>query len=72
MFSLVITEKEKDLPLDMAGYLSPSLFIAVNGLEGYTQKFSHFFLCFSQFFPGSCKFCGIQLNLLDSKSSYYS
>jgi hypothetical protein len=37
-------EQEIDLPLHMAGNLSPSLFIAVYCFNGYPQKLGHLFL----------------------------
>jgi hypothetical protein len=72
VLSFMVTEKKKDLPLYMARDIPPPLFVAMNGFKGYSQQFSHFFLRFSQLFPGSCKFFGIQLSLLVDTTGCYS
>ena len=70
-FTFAITEKEEDLTFNMGRNRSPPLFIAVNGLECDSEQFRHLFLCFSKLFPGSCKFLGIQLDLLVHQNSLY-
>jgi hypothetical protein len=44
-------KKKQELALNMVGDLAPTLFIAVNGLDGNPQKLGHFLLGFIEFCP---------------------
>jgi hypothetical protein len=70
-FAPAITEKEKDLAFNVGRNRSPSLFVAMNGLQCNSEQFSHLFLCFSKFFPGFKKFFRIQWGLLVYEGCYY-
>jgi len=65
--SSLIDQQEKNLPLDMTGYCTPALFIAVYCLEGGSKEFSHFFLSFIKLFSRITEFFfgqGAPLNVL--------
>lgn len=58
--------QEKHLPLNMGRDVSPSLFIAVNGLDGGSKQLRHLPLGFFQLFPEKGKLIPLQVNILSS------
>jgi hypothetical protein len=66
-----IAEEKKNLTFNMGRNSSPSLFVAMYGLQCNAEQFSHLFLCFSQLLPECIKFFGIQFDLLIYESSCY-
>jgi len=51
MVATLVGNQKKHLAFHARGDSSPSLFIAVNGLQGRAQQLGYFFLGFFQIFP---------------------
>jgi len=57
---VLAAHQKQQLSFHMYRNISPSLLIAMNGLDGCTEQLSHFFLGFSKMLSKKCKLCLIQ------------